>query len=98
MKPAPERGDVICVRWIDTAEDPVGNPDLATLAHRTSYGLFYDFRKDGEFNVLVTTTTIDTDGSAQAGYCIYPADNIVNIEVLKKAKKAKKKKLEIVTT
>lgn len=83
----PARGDVICVEWVDIYEDATGNPDAAKLAHRTSFGLFWDKRQEDGIDVLVTTTTIDKDGPSQQGYCIYPLACVRAMKVIKRARK-----------
>lgn len=89
----PQRGDLIQVDWVDIAEDPVGDPNKAQLARRTSYGLFWEIRQDGAQEVLVTTTTVDKGIYAeQSGYCIYPFACVVKMSVIKKRKGGKKEK------
>lgn len=83
----PERGDVVCVSWVDIYEDATGNPDAAKLARRTSYGLYWDRRQDDGLEVIVTTTTIDTDGPQQQGFCVYPAACVRSLKIIKRAKR-----------
>jgi hypothetical protein len=90
----PERGNLIRVIWYDVSEDPVGSPESATLSRRTSYGIFWAFRKDHNLDVLVTTTTVDEDGHEQSGYCIYPAANIESIKVYDKGERKRKLRLK----
>lgn len=85
----PSRGDVICVEWVDIYEDATGNPEAATLARRTSFGLYWMEREDHGIPVLVTTTTIDPDGPTQQGYCIYPLSCIRKLTIIKKARRKK---------
>lgn len=83
----PERGDVVCVSWVDIYEDATGNPDAAKLARRTSYGLYWDRRQDDGLDVIVTTTTIDTDGPQQQGFCVYPAACVRTLKIIKRARR-----------
>ena len=85
----PQRGDFVEVRWVDTSEDPVGDPNKATLSHRVSYGIYWDQRTEGDLPVLVTTTTIDKDGPDQQGYCIYPMSNVTSLLVIKRKRRRK---------
>ena len=87
----PERGDVIRVHWLDVQEDPVGSPETCVPASRVSLGLFWAHEQRGEVDCLVTTTTIDTDGPHQQGYCVYPYALIRRIEVIKRARRKRAK-------
>ena len=80
----PQRGDVVCISWVDIHEDPVGNPEAAKLARRKSVGLFWEEREDDGVPVIVTTTTKDTDGHVQSGYCVYPVGCVTLIRVLRR--------------
>ena len=80
------RGDLIKVTWVDICEDNTGNPDLAKCMERVSYGLFWAQELRGGVPSLVTTTTIDPDGPAQAGWCCYPTGVVLKIEVIKRFK------------
>jgi hypothetical protein len=86
----PERGDVVCVSWVDIYEDATGNPDAAKLARRTSYGIFWDRRQEDGIPTIITTTTLDSDGPQQQGFCVYPAACVVSIKVIKRARRARK--------
>lgn len=86
----PERGDLVCVSWVDIAEDSVGNPDEAALARRTSYGLFWGKSEDEGIPVYVTTTTIDSDDAAHSGWCCYPISCVVKLTIIKRARRRKK--------
>ena len=81
------RGDLLRVEWVDIAEDPLGNPALASLARRTSYGLFWGFQESHGVNCLVTTTTVDHDVSGQNGYVIYPVGCVRGVEVIKRVRR-----------
>ena len=85
----PARGDLVEVTWVDINEEPVGDPDAAKLARRTSYGLFWCERQDTGLPVLVTTTTRDDGPAHQSGYCIYPTACVVKLTVVKRARKRK---------
>lgn len=86
------RGDVICVEWVDILEDPKGDPDLARLAVRKSYGLFWERRADPSgLPCFVTTTTLDSDDATQQGYCIYPEACIRSVKVIKRVRRKKAK-------
>lgn len=87
----PERGDVVSVEWVDIYEDPTGDPAEATLMRRTSYGLFWERREDNGMPVLITTTTLDREDSAQHGYCIYPAACVVKLRIVKRRRRVPKK-------
>ena len=86
------RGDLLRVEWVDIAEDPLGNPALASLARRTSYGLFWGFQESHGVHCLVTTTTVDHDVSGQNGYVIYPLGCIRNVTVIKRVRRPRVKK------
>lgn len=88
----PERGDLVQVDWVDIYEDPAGDPDDAELMRRTSFGMFWDRRDDNGVPVLVTTTTLDPNGSAQQGYCVYPTACVVAIKVVKRKRRQRKPK------
>lgn len=81
------RGDLLRVEWVDIAEDPLGNPALASLARRTSYGLFWGFQESHGVACLVTTTTVDHDVSGQNGYVIYPVGCVRTVEVIKRTRR-----------
>ena len=80
------RGDLLKIHWVDIYEDPTGNPDAARPSERASFGLFWAQEIRGPVECVVTTTTLDKDGPAQSGYCIYPLGTILKIEVVKRAK------------
>jgi hypothetical protein len=84
------RGDVIRVSWCDIQEDSTGDPDLAHLARRVSYGVFWARRKDQGVDVLVTTTTLDADGSQQQGSCCYPLACVLSMTVVKRARRSRR--------
>ena len=86
------RGDLLKIIWVDILEDSVGNPDRATLAKRTSYGLYWETKLDKGINCLITTTTIDTEEHTQSGYCIYPLSCILDISIIKKVRRPRLKK------
>lgn len=78
------------VRWVDILEEPNGDPSLAKLARRTSYGVYWEEREDDGLPVLVTTTTLDDPAlSHQQGYCIYPRACIVGLKVVKRSRRGK---------
>jgi hypothetical protein len=81
------RGDLLRVEWVDIAEDPVGNPVVAQLARRTSYGLFWAFQESLGVPCVVTTTTVDHDVQGQNGYTIYPLGCIRNLTVIKRVRR-----------
>jgi tRNA(Ile)-lysidine synthase TilS/MesJ len=80
------RGDLISIDWVDIYENSVADPNTATLARRTSYGLFWEQKEDKGVPVIVTTTTIDDD-SSQSGFCIYPLGCIVAIKIEKRKRR-----------
>lgn len=80
-----KRGDLLEIDWLDYVEDPTGDPRTAKLERRTSFGMFWEVRYDGDVQVLVTTTTKD-EGSGQEGYCIYPL-GLCKITIIKRARK-----------
>ena len=86
------RGDLLRVEWVDIAEDPVGNPALAQLARRTSYGLFWAFQESLGVVCVVTTTTVDHDVQGQNGYTIYPIGCIRNVTVIKRVRRPRVRK------
>ena len=81
------RGDVLRVEWVDIAEDPLGNPALASLARRASYGLYWGLQESHGLPCLVTTTTVDHDVSGQNGYVIYPLGCVRGVEVIKRTRR-----------
>ena len=81
------RGDLLRVEWVDIAEDPVGNPAVAQLARRTSYGLFWAFQESLGVPCVVTTTTVDHDVSGQNGYVIYPVGCVRGVVVIKRVRR-----------
>jgi hypothetical protein len=86
--PKPVRGDLVQLDWVDIYEDPVGDPEKATLKRRSSYALFWERRLDASgMEVVITTTTIDEDAPSQQGYCIYPAACVVGLKVIKRARR-----------
>jgi hypothetical protein len=92
LKHNPSRGDLVQIDWVDIYEDPTGDPEKATLKKRTSYAIFWDRRADTNgIEVVVTTTTIDDDATTQQGYCIYPAACILNLKVIKRARRVKQR-------
>ena len=96
---SPEKGDLVQVDWVDIQEDVTGDPEKATIAYRTSYGIFWSRRPDPEgVEILVTTTTVDRDHSGDAGYCAYPIGCVRSIQVIKKARKGRKVKANGTTT
>jgi hypothetical protein len=84
------RGDLLKIVWADIAEDSTGDPDKAALSARTSYGIFWCRREDRGLYVLITTTTLDDDVSGQNGYCIYPEAVVLELEVVKRARRPRK--------
>ena len=82
------REDLIEVSWVDICEDSVGSPDKATLARRVSVGYFFESRKDGKIQVLITSGTQDQDDHEQRGYCIYPLSVVTSVKKIRKARKA----------
>lgn len=81
------RGDVLRVEWVDIAEDPLGNPALASLARRASYGLYWGLQESHGLLCLVTTTTVDHDVQGQNGYVIYPLGCVRGVEVIKRTRR-----------
>lgn len=80
------------MEWVDILEDPKGDPNLAKLAVRKSYGLFWERRPDPSgLPCFVTTTTLDTDDATQQGYCIYPEACIRSIKVIKRVRRMRVK-------
>ncbi len=91
----PERGDLLEVVWLDIQEDVTGDPDAASLARRTSYGLFWDRRENNGVPAVITTTTLDEDLAGQNGYCIYPQAVIVGFKIIKRGRRAPKKRAPV---
>lgn len=88
----PERGDLCEIAWVDIQEDVTGDPGAAILARRTSYGLFWERREDSGVPVLITTTTLDEDLAGQNGYCCYPSACITRLKVIKRARRAPRRR------
>jgi hypothetical protein len=82
----PHRGDLIEVHWVDIYEDATGDPDLACLSRRASFGVYWQERDDSGIPVLVTTTTTDKDGSQQQGFCCYPKACVLDVKVVRRAR------------
>lgn len=80
----PAKGDLVRVDWLDIQEDPTGDPDDATLQRRSSFGLYWERRRDDGHPVLVTTTTVDEHGASESGYCIYPLACIRKVRVIRR--------------
>lgn len=85
------RGDLIDVQWVDINEDPVGDPVDAAVLPRLSVGYFWGLAESHGVKCLVTTTTMDKDGSEQSGYCIYPLSVVLRIRSIRKKRRRKKK-------
>lgn len=81
-----QRGDLISIDWVDIYENSVGDPNTASLARRTSYGLFWELKDDKGIPTLVTTTTVDEE-SSQSGYCIYPLGCVAEVRVEKRKRR-----------
>lgn len=92
-----QRGDLIQVIWMDVVEDPVGDPDAAKLAYRTSYGLFWAWKDSlvGKSRTLVTSNTVDDPHiMSQSGWIAYPEGMILSIKLVKKQAAKKRKQNE----
>lgn len=87
-----ERGDLLEIVWADIFEDSVGDPTKAQLGKRVSYGIFWDEIDSLGLPCLVTTTTLDEKDSTQSGYCIYPKACVLKVEIVRKARKPRRKK------
>jgi hypothetical protein len=81
------RGDLIECDWVDIYEDSTGDPDTISLPLRRSIGYFWSRTTDKNVNVLVTTTTIDSDVANQQGFCAYPEACIVAVKVIKRKRR-----------
>lgn len=90
MIPEMIRGDLIQVDWVDIYEDVTGDPDEATLAKRSSFGLYWGSLQKHGVQGIVTTTTLDDDTEKQNGFCAYPLGCIVGITIIKKKRRPKK--------
>lgn len=86
------QGDVVSVRWLDIYEDSTGNPATAELVPRMSVGLFWEVKESHGVESLVTTTTIDDDCHDQNGFCIYPLECVLELQLVKRARKKREKK------
>lgn len=86
-----QRGDFIEVTWADILEDPVGDPEKAELAIRKTLAIYWDERVSEGVPSLVTTTTLDADGSHQQGFCIYPRACVLKVELIKRKKGGRKR-------
>jgi len=80
------RGDLIEVKWLDIFEDPVGNPDAASVATRLSIGYFWGLAESAGVTAFVTTTTIDNVDEGTNGYCCYPLSIIVSLKLVRKGR------------
>ncbi len=92
----PERGDLLEIQWVDVNEDVTGDPNKPALAHRTSFGLFWNHTSDSGIPCLVTTTTID--GAAQDGqngWCIYPVSCIKKMKVVRRSHKPRARRQKV---
>ena len=89
-----QRGDLLRVEWVDIFEDVTADPAGAELAHRVSYGVFWERRvsKLGP-PCLITTTTLDKGETNQSGYCIYPEACVLKLSVIRRVRRKKKEKI-----
>jgi hypothetical protein len=86
----PQKGDLVEVAWCDITEDALGNTDTACPIPRLTIGYFWD-QKDVNLhgikvNVLVTCTTLDTDGAHQQGWTAFPVGCVLQVRVLRRMK------------
>lgn len=89
------RGDLLEIRWVDINEDPSGDPTKADLAHRTSFGLFWEKKMVNSIPCTVTTTTIDlADQEGQNGWCIYPDACILSMKIVRRVRTKKEKEVK----
>lgn len=92
-----EKGDLIEVHWLDTAEDNVGDPADAEIALRISIGYFLQKKISHGVPCIVTTTTLDSGISLnQCGWCIYPEGNILEAKLIKRKRRSRAKKTDSV--
>lgn len=87
-----ERGTLLKLTWCDITEDSVGDPSKAAMMTRHTYSLFWELKSDKGLDCIVTTYTLDKDSSTQQGWCITPIAVVEGIEVIRRPKKARKKK------
>ena len=85
------RGDLLEITWVDITEDSTGDPNVAALSKRISFGFFWAEVDSLGIPSLITTMTRDEDVEEQAGWCIYPKCCILSIEVIKRKRQRKKK-------
>lgn len=87
-----QRGDLLKLRWADITEDSVGDPSKAACDIRTTYALWWREFKDAEGReYVVTTNTLDGDSTHQQGWTCYPKQTILSIEVIRRARRRRKK-------
>lgn len=82
----PKRGDLVRVDWLDICEDGTGDPAMARLARRITFGIFIEIRDDDGVRVLVTTTTAASENgdTYDSGWCIYPMSCVTRLRVMRK--------------
>lgn len=86
------RGDVVSVTWVDIYEDVTGDPAVAQLAKRVSFGLYWGTSTSYGVPCIVTTTTLDQDVRGQSGFCIYPTSCVVDLKVVKRVRRPRARK------
>lgn len=94
--------ELICVDWIDTCSNAVGNPEQASPVPRRTVGIFKGVRKkifvkekdaltgkklEQTRRVLVITDTSDSDCVGQEGWTAIPLPNVLSITGLALTKK-----------
>lgn len=79
---------------MDISEEPIGNPTTASLPRRRSFGVLWEERVDTHTGlpVLITTTTLDDGSVDQQGFCIYPRACVLEMKVVKRARKKRARK------
>jgi hypothetical protein len=87
-----ERGSLCEYRWCDIQGNPVGDPDDACLAYRTSLGWFWGLKTDDEgVEVVVFANTLDSDHHAQSGWDCLPLSCVRELDILKRPAPKKKR-------
>lgn len=90
--PAPVRGDLLVVSWLDICESPGGDTATATVAPRRSCGYFWEVKVQDQTKVLVIHTTNDDDrfiSSNQQGWLAFPIGCITNVRIVERVRRPK---------
>src|SRR5512143_930595 len=91
-----ERGTILRVEWEDVYEDPTASTRTGDVVTRSSFGIFWEQKTSPSTGspLLMTTTTIDSDGPENQGFTAYPLSLIRELEIIRRPRRGRKKKKE----